>query len=51
MNFDFILRPDKELAYIKSLDDKSISRILRDKSQPVRTLEMKFNGNLPKKTD
>ena len=32
-------------------NDKSISRILRDKSQPVRTLEMKFNGNLPKKTD
>ena len=32
-------------------NDKSISGILRDKSQPVRTLEMKFNGTLPKKTD
>lgn len=32
-------------------NDKSISRILRDKSQPVKTLEMKFNGALPKKTD
>jgi len=32
-------------------NDKSISGILRDKSHPVRTLEMKFNGTLPKKTD
>ena len=32
-------------------NDKSISGILRDKSQPVKTLEMKFNGTLPEKTD
>ena len=32
-------------------NDKSISEILRDKSQPVKTLEMKFNGTLSKKTD
>ena len=32
-------------------NDRSISGILRDKSQPVKTLEMKFNGTLPEKTD
>ena len=33
-------------------NDMSISGILRDKSQPVKMLEMKFNGTLPdKKTD
>lgn len=33
-------------------NDMSISGILRDKSHPVKMLEMKFNGTLPdKKTD
>jgi hypothetical protein len=32
MNFDFIIREDKELAYIKSNDDSLINRINKNET-------------------
>ena len=46
MNFDFILRPDKELAYIKSLDDKSISRINKNETICLLTLRLLYQEKL-----
>lgn len=46
MNFQFILRKDKELAYIKVLDDKSISRINKNETICLLTLRLLYQDKL-----
>lgn len=46
MNFDFIVRQDKELAYIKSFDDKSISKINKNETICLLTLRLLYQEKL-----
>ena len=46
MNFEFVLRKDKELAYIKSLEDKLISRINKNETICLLTLRLLYQEKL-----
>ena len=46
MNFGFFVREDKELAYIKALDDKLVSRINKNETICLLTLRLLYQEKL-----